>query len=77
MTKIIRINLPVAGGLLSHCRHLLDQRHDPRDICEVYRDDTLCFVPTRLGWFASKTVSENDTTSARFAWYRPRPEAAA
>lgn len=72
----IRIDLPVAGGLLAHCRKLLDEGHDPRDIAMVYRNGTQCFTPTRLGWFAARSTSEGDT-SVRYVWFAPYPGAEA
>lgn len=63
------------GMLPALCRILLDQGTDPDELITIYRGATPVFTPTRVGFWADKTVEEGETHSPRLRKFRPHHHA--
>ncbi len=60
--------------VLSLARLLCKMGHSRSTVVHVKRNGTPVFVPTTLGWFADRVVTETDRVSAKFSEYRVMPE---
>lgn len=69
----MRIDLPVKPSLLPYCRKLVAEGADPAELVEVYRGETLCFIPAPLAAFAALTTEEGTDRSIRFRRWREMP----
>lgn len=75
-TRVVHEGKTLATGhgavICEAARKLIAQGHHPATPVEVYRNETLCFLPATLGTFAGLTVKESP--SPHFARYAPPPQ---
>ena len=60
-----------ASPLPKLARQLIQDGYASHDITEVKRGDTVCFMPTSLGWWAARDIVEGDAHSVRVQKHRP------
>lgn len=60
-----------ASPLPKLARQLIHDGYAAHDITEVKRGNTVCFIPTSLGWWAERDIVEGDAHSVRVQKHRP------
>ena len=60
-----------ASPLPKLARQLIQDGYAAHDITEVKRGDTVCFMPTSLGWWAVRDIVEGDAHPVRVQKHKP------